>query len=113
MNWVSNLDDLYDFLSVVIACAPDEFFEEDYLSEDEQLNLDRAFEQLYVGMKFVSDKIKDERKVAELKVLLDRSLQSFRSGDDKTGAHLLQEFETAIFGPSKPGFTEIIIRRST
>ncbi len=113
MNWVSNLDDLYNFLSIVIACAPDEFFEEDYLTVDEQLNLDRAFEQLHLGMEFVADKIKDERKIAELKGLLDSSLQFFRSGDDKTGAHLLQKFETAIFGPSKPGFTEIVIRRNT
>jgi hypothetical protein len=37
---------LSDFVGYVVLCAPDAFPEEDFLQPDEQMNLERAFEEM-------------------------------------------------------------------
>lgn len=94
---VDDLGSLYDFIAVVVLCAPDRFLKEDYLAEEDQLTLDRAFEELNGGMELVRKEIKDEVELARLQRLLDESLAAYRAGNDVKGAHLLQDFEAGVF----------------
>ena len=47
---VESVDDLWNHIAYVIAYAPDQFPVEDFLADNEQMNLDRAFDQLRQGM---------------------------------------------------------------
>lgn len=96
MSWVNSFEGLVDFLSLVIVCAPDDFPLEDFLSDEEQLTLDKAFEELAGGMRFVREKIVDGDMLMRLQTILDTSLAAYRNGDDVRGAHLLQDFEMMI-----------------
>lgn len=91
--WVNSFDGLLDFLSLVMVCAPDNFPEEDFLSSNEQLTLDKSFEEIQVGMQFVKNKIGDGDFLIGLQNILDASLSAYRNGDDIKGARLLQCFE--------------------
>jgi len=97
MNWVKNLNDLLDFLSYMVLYAPDEFPEEDYLSPEEQMNLEKAFEVLNNSMEFVREKISNGDQLQQLQGLLNDSNTAYKDGDDVKGAHLLQEFEAVVF----------------
>ena len=94
---VTSLRRLYNFLAVVVLSAPDRFAREDYLKDEDQLNLDRAFEELFYGMQFVREKIKDETEVTRLRGVLQDSYAAYKAGDAKRGAWLLQDFEKAVF----------------
>jgi hypothetical protein len=96
MIWVKNLAGLIDFLSVVIVHAPDDFPREDFLNDDEQLTLEKAFQEIQFGMQFVHEKFKDEHLILQLKVILEQSFDCYRNGSDIEGAHLLQEFEKLL-----------------
>jgi exonuclease VII small subunit len=96
-HWVESKDDLYDFLAQVIVCAPDDFIEVDYVPADEQLNLERAFDELHRGMEYLKAEMKDAKQIEALERLLDESLQAYRKGNDVRGAHLLQDFEEMAF----------------
>lgn len=96
MSWVKSFEGLLDFLSLVIVHAPDEFPNEDFLSDDEQLTLDMAFKELNHGMQFVKQRIKDENVLMQLQNTLDASLAAYREGDDVKGAHLLQGLEKSL-----------------
>ena len=97
MRRVKSLERLYDFIATVVLCAPDRFPKRDYLAEEDQLTLDRAFEELNAGMEFVRKEITDEVELARLQRLLDESLAAYRAGDEVKGAHLLQDFEAGVF----------------
>ncbi|NWK44741.1 hypothetical protein [Ralstonia pickettii] len=96
MAWVRNFGGYVDFISYVLLSAPDDFPEEDYLSPDEQMNLEKAFEELRNGMHFVEEKIVDGATRVRLRDLLDASLSAYRTGKDVEGAHLLQDFEKLL-----------------
>lgn len=96
MSWIRSFEGLIDFLSVVIVHAPDDFFEEDFLSDDEQLTLESSFEGIREGMTFVRRRIQDEAVIMQLENLLDDSLAAYRQGDDVRGAGLLQRFEEVL-----------------
>lgn len=96
MTWFKNVAGFRDFLSLVIVHAPDDFPQEDYLTSDEQLNLVRAFGELYRGLAMLSSSARSN-DVPALRELLDRALIAYRAGEDLKGAHLLQEFESAEF----------------
>jgi len=98
MNWIESLEDLYEFISMVVVYAPNDFPKEDFLSDQEQLDLKKAFEELNRGMTFVAKKIPDPNKQHKLQELLDASLAAYRDGDNVKGAHLLQDFEVEVFG---------------
>lgn len=97
MPWVKNVPTFKDFLSLVIVHAPDDFPKEDYLAPDEQLNLARAFGELYKGLEMLLDSRCSSLQVTALRGILDRALTAYRSGEDVKGAHLLQEFEAIAF----------------
>ena len=98
-RFVRSLRGLHDFIATVVVCAPDRFRERDFRSEGDQLTLERAFAELQAALEFVDARPKDSELNVRLKQLLDESLAAYRSGDEVTGAHLLQDFQDEIFGP--------------
>ncbi len=101
MRWIKNLNDLLDFLSYMVSDAPDEFPEEDYLSSDDQMNLEKAFKILNSSMEFVKEKISNSDQLKKLQSLLDKSNAAYTNGEDVKGAHILQEFEAIVFKDNK------------
>jgi len=101
-RWVSSIDDLYDFIAVVVLRAPDQFPKHDFLGADEQLNLDRAFEELHRGVELVGRDYPASELLASLGTMLDESLALYRAGNIVGGAHRLQDFQDAVFTPSRP-----------
>ncbi|WP_252275588.1 hypothetical protein [Pseudomonas subflava] len=95
-HWVESYEDLYDFLAQVIVCAPDNFIPADYLADDHQLNLERAFLELRRGVEYATSRHKGIDK-ALLEEKLKSALASYREGNAIQGAHTLQEFERIVF----------------
>ena len=97
MPWIRDIDSLYDFIGYVVLSAPNAFPEEDYLQPEEQMNLERAFEELRKGIDLIDPTMMDDAKHRRLLSLLEESLNSYQAGDEVNGAHLLQDFEALIF----------------
>lgn len=98
MRRVTSIERLYDFIATVVLCAPDRFPKRDFLAEEDQLTLDRAFAELNAGMEFVRKRNPDPAVHQQLQGLLDESLAAYRRGEEVKGAHLLQDFEQVVFG---------------
>ena len=94
---VKNVDDLWNHIAYVLLCAPAQFPHEDFLTEDEQMNLDRAFEQLRQGVEIVYPELEFEPKRAMLNDILDRSYAGYKAGKEVTAGRLLNEFQDNIF----------------
>jgi hypothetical protein len=97
MPWVRDIDSLYAFIGYVVLSAPDRFPREDYLTDEEQMNLERAFAELRNGIAIVEADFPGADEQRGLAILLDQALASYRSGDDLRGAQLLQDFERLVF----------------
>ncbi len=97
MQWVRDINSFYDFIGYVVLSAPDQFPREDYLGPDEQMTLDRAFDELRQGIAFVELDFPGADRDRGLSALLERSLASYRNGDIVAGAHTLQDFQDLIF----------------
>jgi len=98
---VGSIDDLYDFIAVVVLRAPDQFPSQDFLGPDEQLDLQKAFEELRHGVVLVGRDYSDPLLIARLNSMLDESLALYHAGDVFGGAHRLQDFQDVIFTPSR------------
>jgi len=94
---IQNLDSLYDFIGYVVLCAPDQFPHRDYLPADQQMNLERAFEELRQAISLVEADFPSADEQRGLSTTLARSLVSYRQGDVVAGAHALQDFQDLIF----------------
>ena len=97
MAWVRDIDSLYNFIGYVVLRAPDRFPKEDYLSEAEQMTLERAFVELRRGIALVEADFPGADVQRGLSARLEEALALYQSGDDVAGAHKLQEFESLIF----------------
>jgi len=97
MRWVQDSNALYNFIGFVVLRAPDSFPEEDFLQPAEQLNLERAFEEMRHGVDLIKPTMLDEAKRSEALSLLEEALNAYRAGDQFKGAHLLQDFRNLIF----------------
>ncbi|WP_175832394.1 hypothetical protein [Burkholderia cepacia] len=89
----------HDFISYVLLSAPDDFPEEDYLSADEQMTLEKAFAELLSTLPVVVPKVSSDC-LPLLRTMLEMSLEAYQYGDSMRGAHILQEFEGMIW-PSR------------
>src|SRR5689334_1304036 len=97
MSWVRDIPTFRDFISYVLLSAPHDFPEEDFLGHSEQMNLERAWEELKRGVDLLAPKLADLGQLRDLHTILDRSYGAYRSGDANQGARLLQEFESLAF----------------
>jgi hypothetical protein len=97
VRWDRDIDSLYNFIGYVVLRAPDRFPIEDYLPREEQMTLDRAFAELREGVSLVEKDFPGADGQRGLNAVLYRALSSYRSGDDRAGAHALQDFQDLIF----------------
>jgi len=100
---VTNISGLFDFIGYVVLCAPNAFPARDYLKPEEQMNLDRAFEELAEGVRLVERDFPNADQQRGLSALLAQSHEAYRSGDEVSGAHLLQDFQARIFDGRSAG----------
>jgi hypothetical protein len=97
VDWISDLNSLSDFVGYVVLCAPDAFPEEDFLQPDEQMNLERAFEEMRNALNLFKPAKMDAAKRRDALCLLEESLNFYHAGEVVKGAHLLQDFRSFIF----------------
>ncbi|WP_299322366.1 hypothetical protein [Parasphingopyxis sp.] len=96
-EWVKDIDALHDFVSYVVLCAPDEFPVEDFLEDHEQMNLEKAFEELRHGILLLHPEVGTPQKVPIMHSKLDEAYKAYKAGDGDKGAHLVQDFRNMIF----------------
>lgn len=95
-NWITGLKDLKQFLSVVILSAPDDFPQEDYLSEDEQLNLERSFNYIRKSFSVIPEISENPDKLQSYMEITEQAYREYELGEVVKGAKLLQEMRSNI-----------------
>lgn len=85
-----------DFLGMVIVCAPDQFFEEDWLTPEDQLNLDRAFVGLRYGLDLAAKEKGESALLARCRTLVEESYGEYKAGRDHAGQLKLEEVEKLL-----------------
>ncbi|MCI3206444.1 MULTISPECIES: hypothetical protein [Pandoraea] len=94
---VNDVDSLYDFIGDVVLCAPDRFPVREYLTDDAQMNIEKAFVELRHGLNFVDFSATDKGKRERLESLLGDAFDAYSKGDEMLGAHLVQDFDDLIY----------------
>lgn len=94
---IESVDDLWNLIAYVLLYAPDSFPNEDFLNPEEQMTLDKAFEQLHAGVLIAYPERSYAQRRDELQKLLDRSYVAYRNGDEMLAVTLLNDFEARIF----------------
>jgi len=95
-RWCENLGELIDFIALVVLHGPDEFPKEDFLMPEEQLNLDRVFEELRHGLDCAAKEIRDEAVVETCRSMLQDAYTHYREGRVNPGAWKLQEMSQVL-----------------
>lgn len=102
MYLMSDLEDLWNHVGYVVLCLPDQFPVEDFLSDEDQMTMEKGYEQLHQGINiaYPPDQYKgkdyDDLRNHLASYLLE-SRKAYDMGDVVKGAHLLQDFRNAIF----------------
>jgi hypothetical protein len=99
--WVSNFDAFVDFITVIVLCAPDQFPENDFPTEEAQLTLDSAFDELRQGMRFVAERISDDAVLSLLWRYMNVSFEAYKADKITEGALILQKFERILLANAK------------
>jgi hypothetical protein len=94
---IKSVDDLSEFISYVVLCAPDRLSNDEDLPPENRMDLERAFEHLRSGVQIAYPEVDFEPKRRVLYSILDRALDGYRAGDEKVGAHALYDFRRSIF----------------
>lgn len=94
---MESVDDLWDHIAYVLGYAPNRFPYRDFLPPDEQMTLDKAFEQLHAGVVIAYPEEQFSEKREDLHRILDRSFLAYRNGQEIEGGTLLNTFESRIF----------------
>jgi hypothetical protein len=94
---IDHLKDYYSFIGFVVLCAPDDFPHRDWRPAGEQLSLANVYDRLRNELEPVARDVGAIHKLDALRELLERSLSAYRSGEEVIGAHLLQDFRSALF----------------
>lgn len=102
MARISDISSFYDFIGYVVLCAPNRFPIRDYLAHEEQMSLEKAFIEIRQGIDLIGAELADELKRPQLFELLESSYRAYQAGDELMGAHLLQDFESALFRRKPP-----------
>lgn len=97
MFLMETMEDLWNHIAYVLGCAPDRFPHEDFLPDNQQMNLERAFEQLRQGVAIAYPEIAFADKRAALNGILDQSYAAYKAGEEVKAGHLLNDFQDGIF----------------
>jgi hypothetical protein len=85
-----------DYIVWVMGGAPDVFMKYDWLSPDEQMNLDRAFVGLRYGIELTLQEKGDSPLLTKGRSLVEEAHALFRAGQDHAGDRKLQELSAII-----------------
>ena len=94
---VETVDDLWNFIAYVLGGAPNYFPKEDYLSDDDQMTLEKSMTLLRRGVEIAYPEAEFSQKRAQLNQLLDKCYLEYKKGDEIKAGHLLNEFQDKIF----------------
>lgn len=95
---IQSVNDLWNHIAYVRGYAPKYFKREDFLLPHEQMTLDRAFKLLDDGIEIAYPEVAFADKKIKLRDALKRAIAAYRSGDEVSGAIILQDdFEDKIF----------------
>ena len=97
MNWIRNYVDYYNFIGLVMLYAPDHFPKNENNRELDDLNLERAFNELFLGTEYLVDMFEGMGTVQQVFRILDQSFAAYQRNDRHAGASLLSELEQLIF----------------
>lgn len=99
MRQFETLGQYHDCWATVILCAPSDFPEEDWdpPGMTQRDRLDEAFALLRSGIGFAERKLKEPRRIGVFHELINMSYEAYVAGDDKLGAHALQEAEGLVW----------------
>jgi hypothetical protein len=91
MSWRHELSVLKDTIAYVMAGAPGSFPYREYLPSDQQMNLDRAFDQVREQFDKVSKSCGDTPEMDECRKGIENAYQCYREGDTKAGLLKIQD----------------------
>lgn len=94
---MKSIDDLWDHIAYVVAYAPNQFPYRDFVAADQQMNLERAFNQMREGVMIAYPEASYASKRDALNGLLDRSYSAYRDDDKIEAVKILNCFEEQIF----------------
>jgi|LakMenEpi03Aug12_release.lakeMendotaPanAssembly.Ray.scaffolds.fasta_scaffold249305_2 hypothetical protein len=92
----TDLHGFKDFVVEVIAGAPDDFMEMDWLQPDEQMNLDRAFVGLRYGLKLTAHEKGESPLLDKCRELVEEAYGLYRSGQDHEGQRKLEAMDELL-----------------
>jgi hypothetical protein len=92
----TDLHGFKDFLVEVIAGAPDDFMEMDWLAPEHQMNLERAFVGLRYGLNLTAQEKGASNVVAQCSALVEQAYAAYRAGKDMEGQRQLEEVEQLL-----------------
>ena len=87
---------MIDFIALVVLHAPEEFPKEDWLKPEEQLNLDRAFDELRYGLDRAAEQVGGSPVIDTCRAMLDEADTHYREGRINPGAWKLQEMSCLL-----------------
>lgn len=94
---IRNLSEYNDRIGFIVLSASSRFPKVGPFGDDQIRNIEIAFESLWDGFPFVEKKIESPEEISFLRQLLRASLTAYQQGDQKKGAHLLQDFQDVVF----------------
>lgn len=95
-HWCENLGELIDFIAIVVLSAPDKFIKREWRKPEEQLNLDRAFDELRYGLDCAAKEVGELPAIATARAMLDEAYTHYREGRINPGAWKLQEMSQVL-----------------
>ena len=91
MSWRHRLSELKDTIAYVMAYAPDRFPYRDYLPPDQQMDLDRAFDQLREEFDDVAKGRGESTEINQCRNGIEDAYKNYRKEDMKTGFLTIQD----------------------
>lgn len=92
----NNLSELINFIAYVVLYGPDEFPKREWHKPDEQLNLERAFDELRYGLSCVAAKMGELPTISTARGMLEEAYTHYREGRINPGAWKLQEMSQVL-----------------
>ena len=98
----TDLHGFKDFIVEVIAGAPDDFMQMDWLAPEEQMNLERAFVGLRYGLDLTANETGDCEFLTKCRGLIDLAYADYLEGRDIEGQRKLEDIAKLLSGvPSR------------
>jgi hypothetical protein len=92
----TDLPGFKDYVVYVLSCAPDLFPEEEWRRPEEQMNLERAFVGLRLGLNILAQQTDDSALLDECTKLVDEAGAQYHAGQDHAGQSKLEELERIL-----------------